>query len=205
VSEVATPSAGDGAVNRSMLTRLLHLVLALAVIHQLLISQVMQPPKSTTPGNLWFTAHATVGLITLAVLLAYWIWILVRRAEVAADRLFPWFSAAGRAAVLGDVVEHLHAFAAAPAANGGNPAIAKRRAWPGFAHRLGDGAHWSGIAAAGSSSEGGRGRSHRAQHSREPHVGLLGRARRSGAPARDSGRSRAAAHVAWRRRAGRAT
>lgn len=88
-------------------TRLLHLLVALAVTHQLVVSLVMAAPEDGRPGDVFYEFHETVGLATFAVVLAYWVWLALRRSDRGAGALFPWFSHRGRAAVLADVRAHL--------------------------------------------------------------------------------------------------
>lgn len=92
---------------RSLLTRLLHATIALAVIAQLVGIGLAEPPKAGTPGNLMFSVHEFVGLGTLGVLLAFWLWTLLRRREHGFTALVPWFSRSRRAAVLADLRHHV--------------------------------------------------------------------------------------------------
>lgn len=88
-------------------TRLLHFLLAMAVLHQVLISLIMTTPKQDRPGDTYFEFHEIVGLSTFAIVTAYWLWLGSRRSDRGAGALFPWFSRAGRAAVLADARVHL--------------------------------------------------------------------------------------------------
>ena len=92
---------------RSPLTKLLHFAVAACVVHQLVISQIMQPPTATAAGDLAWQAHRAVGLASLGLLLAFWVWVLFRRGEASVDRLLPWFSAKLRGALLRDIGDHL--------------------------------------------------------------------------------------------------
>lgn len=83
-------------MTRSIMTRILHSLLAFAVMYQLAISLVMEGPRrgheaAGLPGAL-FETHEWVGLSTLAVLVLFWIWALVRRGETGLGVLLPWFS-----------------------------------------------------------------------------------------------------------------
>lgn len=91
----------------SKLTRLLHLLLAVAVVHQLFISLVMVVPEAKRPGNSFFELHEWVGLFTLGLLVIFWIWTLVRRGETRFGMLFPWLSRTRRSAVWVEVKAHL--------------------------------------------------------------------------------------------------
>ncbi len=123
-------AAGPGA--RAWPTRLLHALLAAAVVHQLLVSLAMAEPgeegaaarlarelgqaapEPAGLGRLLFELHEAVGLAALAVALLYWGWILVRGrvpGETPVGALLPWFSAARRAALRQDLGRHLEALA----------------------------------------------------------------------------------------------
>ncbi|MBN8891905.1 MAG: hypothetical protein BGP12_00475 [Rhodospirillales bacterium 70-18] len=91
---------------RSLTTRLLHMLVALSVVHQLVVGAVMSGPRS---GGLLWQAHQAVGIASLGILLAFWAWTLLRRGETRLVRLFPWLSAAGRAALRADAAAHLRA------------------------------------------------------------------------------------------------
>jgi cytochrome b561 len=90
--------------SRSHVTRVLHLLLLLTVLHQLMGSRIMERPF---PGDepAWpFVLHQWVGLASLAALGVFWAWTLVRhRLETPLGRLVPWFSIDGYRAVLIDV------------------------------------------------------------------------------------------------------
>lgn len=92
---------------RSLLTRLLHATIALAIIAQLVGIGFAEPPKPGLPGNLAFSVHQVVGLGTLGVLAAFWLWTLLRRREHGFTTLVPWFSRSRRAAVRADLREHV--------------------------------------------------------------------------------------------------
>lgn len=99
-------------MNRSLPTRILHTVLGAAIVHQLVISWLMEEPKpGRRLGNFAFTLHEFVGLASFGVLVLYWIWVLVRRRERGPGALFPWLSAARWRAILDDIRDHLRALA----------------------------------------------------------------------------------------------
>jgi len=79
-------------MNRSWLTRALHALLAVSVTHQLLVSLAMEEPEEGEAESLLFELHETVGLVTLGVIVAFWLWTLVRRGETPLAALFPWLS-----------------------------------------------------------------------------------------------------------------
>ncbi|WP_037514696.1 cytochrome b/b6 domain-containing protein [Sphingobium xenophagum] len=100
----------------STLTKLLHLLIAAALIHQLFISLIMVVPETNRPGDSYFELHEWVGVLTLWLLVIFWIWTLVRRGETRFAMLFPWFSATRRSAFWADLKAHL-----ASLARGGGP------------------------------------------------------------------------------------
>ena len=74
-------------------TRLLHLALALGISAQMLVSLVMVVPKPARPANQWFEVHETLGLALLGVVVAHWVWSLMRTWRGGEQlMLFPWFS-----------------------------------------------------------------------------------------------------------------
>lgn len=96
--------------DRSWLTKALHGLLAVAVIHQLIIVNFMVTPKPTRPENLAFELHEWVGLTSFGLLMVYWLWSLVRRGEVRFSVLVPWFSPKATMAVWRDFRLHLSAW-----------------------------------------------------------------------------------------------
>lgn len=97
-------------MKRSLPTKILHGLLAAAVIHQLLVSLVMHRPRPSNPGgSSGYGLHQTVGLIALGILIAFWLWTLIRRRENGFADLVPWFSAVRLRAVTDDLMDHLHA------------------------------------------------------------------------------------------------
>ena len=91
---------------RTLPTRLLHAALLLAVSWQLAASGLVERPRAAKPGNLFYEIHEVVGLVTLALVLLYWLWGLVRRRETPFAALFPWFSVLRLKAVAADVRAH---------------------------------------------------------------------------------------------------
>lgn len=92
----------------STFTKLLHLLVALAVVHQLAISLVMTRPSPGRPGDSLFELHELVGLVSLGVLLIFLLWVIVRRRETTAGMLYPWFSRNRRRALRIDLKAHFH-------------------------------------------------------------------------------------------------
>ncbi len=78
---------------RSYLTRLLHLLILVIVIHQLVTSTVMERPEPGEDPDWPFALHTWIGSAGLLALMAFWLWTLLRdRAETRLSQLVPWFS-----------------------------------------------------------------------------------------------------------------
>ena len=93
-------------VSRSVATRLLHLLLLVAVLHQLISSQfIHRPHPGEAPSTLWLT-HQYFGVTSLVTVTAFWVWTLLRHRETPLGALVPWFSAARLRAVAGDVARY---------------------------------------------------------------------------------------------------
>jgi cytochrome b561 len=106
-----TPLPAPRPEARSNTTRVIHLLLLLAALHQLIGSQFIERPM---PGDApaWpYVMHEYVGLGTLGVVLAFWVWTLLRHGETRLGRLFPWISASGVGAVLADIAAQGHRLA----------------------------------------------------------------------------------------------
>ena len=91
---------------RSRVTRLLHMLLAAAIIAQLGLSLGMQAPGRGRPGDALFEIHEKSGLAALAILIIFWGWSLVRRGETRFSLLFPWFDRQRRRAFAADLIAH---------------------------------------------------------------------------------------------------
>jgi cytochrome b561 len=78
-------------IPRSLPTRLLHGLLAAAIVYQLVGSLVMNAPKPGMPANLAFELHESVGLATVGLLAAFWLRTLVRRRGAGLRRSFRGF------------------------------------------------------------------------------------------------------------------
>jgi cytochrome b561 len=90
-------------MNRTRITRLLHILVMLVVVVQLAVSTVMEMAKPSLPGgDLVFEVHEVVGLSSLLILASFWLWALVRRGETALGALVPWFSARRRQELIAD-------------------------------------------------------------------------------------------------------
>ena len=93
----------------SLLTKLLHGLLAASIIHQLIVSQFMTHPRPGRPGDFAFDLHSWVGLASMGILVAFWLWVLLRRREHGVAALVPWFSSTRRRAVFADFGLHFRA------------------------------------------------------------------------------------------------
>ncbi|MCA0994198.1 cytochrome b/b6 domain-containing protein [Alloyangia pacifica] len=91
------------------LTRLLHGLLALAVVVQLASSLGMIPDRPDRPGNLLFEVHESIGIASMALVLAFWLWSLSRRHGTQLGALFPWLSGPRRRALKADILRHITA------------------------------------------------------------------------------------------------
>ncbi len=99
-------------MRHSLTSRFLHLLLAAAILCQLANSQLMRVPRPGRPTPVGveaaaFSVHEYVGLASLAIVVLFWLWLLIRRAETDAGVLFPWFSARRLALLRDDIAEHL--------------------------------------------------------------------------------------------------
>ncbi|MET0028082.1 MAG: cytochrome b/b6 domain-containing protein [Candidatus Thiodiazotropha sp.] len=79
----------------SWTTRALHLGMSVTITLQLLISTFMDKPKPGHTLSLWaslgFDAHEAVGILSLPILLLWFVWLFVRKKEAGPEALFPWF------------------------------------------------------------------------------------------------------------------
>ena len=101
-------SATDGA-SRSQTTGVLHLLLLLAVIHQLVSSEVIDKPMPGEQASTLFLLHEYVGMATLGVVCAFWLWTLMRRGETQLVKLFPWLSPRRITAIVPDILDQIMA------------------------------------------------------------------------------------------------
>ena len=88
---------------RTLPTKLLHAALLLTVLWQLGASGIVERPRAGQPGNVLYGVHQIVGLTTLGLVLAFWLWSAVRRRETPLAALFPWFSRQRLSGVLADL------------------------------------------------------------------------------------------------------
>ncbi len=93
-------------------TRALHLLVAAAIVFQLASSQLMgvprpgRPPLSDLEAGA-FALHEYAGLVSMAIIALFWLWLLVRRQETSLGLLFPWFSRQRLAGLREDIVLHV--------------------------------------------------------------------------------------------------
>ncbi len=95
--------------SRSAGTRVLHLLLLLAVLHQLISSKVISRPLPGDAPSTLFLLHEYVGMASLALVFAFWLWTLIRRGETSFARLVPWLWPSRIAAVVDDGVAQIRA------------------------------------------------------------------------------------------------
>jgi len=96
-------------MKRSFPTRFLHLLLAAAIVHQLVVSLFMEAPRGGRLGDTAFDLHQYVGVGSMGIIFLFWIWTLVRRREHHVATLVPWLSSKRRRAVFADLGLHLSA------------------------------------------------------------------------------------------------
>ena len=73
-------------------TRFLHLLLAVGISIQLLISEIMTHPKPGRLGDIFYEIHEYLGLALLGVVVLHWLWAAIRRGSVPFTQLFPWLT-----------------------------------------------------------------------------------------------------------------
>jgi cytochrome b561 len=84
----------------SLTTRLLHGGLAFGISTQLLLSTFMEMPKPGDPRSalesIGFELHEVFGILSLLLIVAWFVWLFMRRSEAQPGELFPWFAATSR-------------------------------------------------------------------------------------------------------------
>ena len=93
-------------LRRTLATRLLHGSLLVSVLWQLIGSNFIERPRVNQPANVFYEVHGIVGLVTLALVVIFWLWTVLRRHETHFAALFPWLSAARLKAVGADLSQH---------------------------------------------------------------------------------------------------
>jgi cytochrome b561 len=97
----------NNPIHHSWGTKLLHFSLLLCVLWQLIVVDWAERPRPDRPGNFFYQVHQWVGLVTLGVVVLFWLWVVVRRAETSFLALFPWFSPRRLAAIRDDLRVYL--------------------------------------------------------------------------------------------------
>ncbi len=103
----ALPSWQPVPHRRGLLTRVLHASLLLAVIYQLVGSLALSRPLPGEDPEPNMLVHEYLGMAAMGLVLAFWVWTLVRQGETRLSRLVPWFSVRGITAVLRDTADQL--------------------------------------------------------------------------------------------------
>ncbi len=95
----------------SRIIRALHALTALTITFQMVISLVMDHPRTSRPmsatGGLFFRWHEWVGLAALAILVCGWAYRLISWKRESQGRLFPWLGSPGRQALFQDLKQFL--------------------------------------------------------------------------------------------------
>ena len=77
-------------------TRWLHAGIALAVMTQLVSSQLMEVPQPgrlvVGAGHSFFTVHRWSGMSVLSLLVLHWLWHIAGHVPLGWGHLYPWFS-----------------------------------------------------------------------------------------------------------------
>ncbi|WP_197280851.1 cytochrome b/b6 domain-containing protein [Bosea vaviloviae] len=89
-----------------MVTKIMHALLLITVVHQLAVSLLMEGPRPGRSADIFFTLHEYGGYAAFVVLCVFWIWSIVRRGETKLGALFPWFSGDRIKAVVADLRLH---------------------------------------------------------------------------------------------------
>lgn len=91
----------------TLLTRIAHMGLAIAVVVQLLTSLVLVPLSPTETPNIYFYIHTYSGLTAFAFVLLFWIVVMWRKTGTSLGLIFPWASINRIKAFWEDLVMHL--------------------------------------------------------------------------------------------------
>jgi len=89
------------------ITAILHVLLALAVVHQLVTSLFFDPRQYSFGITLRWT-HDRVGLVALVLLVLFWVWVMIRREQPGLAGLFPWLSPGRIKRVVADARDLVH-------------------------------------------------------------------------------------------------
>jgi cytochrome b561 len=97
------------SIARSQITRALHLLLLLAVLHQVISSKLINRPLPGDAPSTLYLLHEYIGMASLAIVCAFWLWTLVRHGETSLGKLFPWLSPRRIIAIVDDVIDQIKA------------------------------------------------------------------------------------------------
>ncbi len=102
--------AVSGEVGRAerpdLLTRLMHVGLAVGMAVQMFTTLGMEHPKPGRAANELFLVHENLGVVLLGLLVAYWLWAVARTAVGGQPMmLFPWLSRRRLGALAADAAE----------------------------------------------------------------------------------------------------
>ncbi len=117
-------SAPTHGVARSQTTRALHLMLLLAVLYQLISSEFIERPLPGEAPSTLFWLHEYIGMGSLGLVCAFWLWTLVRQGETRLVKLLPWLSPRAIAAIVADVVDQTRAILRRDFSGDGSGALA---------------------------------------------------------------------------------
>jgi cytochrome b561 len=97
-------TTASDAPKHGLVTRLIHAALAISVVLQLLSSLVMTTPRAERAGDRLFFVHEYIGIAAFAAALGFWLLLAFRRQGTPMSKLYPWFTKAGRDAVIGESI-----------------------------------------------------------------------------------------------------
>ncbi len=84
-------------------TRLFHMMLAMAILLQVITSLVMTAPLEGRHEDWLFVVHEYSGITSLLLALGFWLVVALRRRGTQVALLYPWFSFMRREAVWKDL------------------------------------------------------------------------------------------------------
>ncbi len=94
-----------------VITRLLHSFMALGIITQLLLAQVMAAPdeldEASQLQSFFWESHEFIGLFTAGIIFLHWLWIVFYGNDVSFTKLFP-FNASGIKNIKEDIAYIIH-------------------------------------------------------------------------------------------------
>ncbi|MEJ2425114.1 MAG: cytochrome b/b6 domain-containing protein [Candidatus Thiodiazotropha sp.] len=100
----------------SWTTRALHLGMSVGITLQLLLSTFMDKPRPGHVLPIWaslgFEVHEAIGILSLPILLCWFIWLFLRKGEAGPQDLYPWYRRSALAAWYGSLKQALSAWKA---------------------------------------------------------------------------------------------